>query len=304
MITIHEGFAEAVRTNVERLREGERLFRAGNGLEGVHLMRTSSRRLRSTVRFLGSALDRADRRRLQRGLRDLMSALAPVRDWDVLIEAIGRTPGVAEEDSTKLRARVAGRREAVCLRMARHLEGPAYVALLSDLGRACEAGPDGQVGLAVAAPSRVMRAAEHALCAAPERWEEADDEALHEARKSVKRLRYAIEAFQPAFGRPLARMLERCRELQEAFGTVQDAAMFEQRLRTIRTFAAGQALAHAQARAEEARTRIPQLWERALGRRMMGRLALHLARRAAQRPEPAPRVPVTLLPPPPAQAAS
>lgn len=304
MITIHEGFAEAVRANVGRLREGERLLRTGDGVAGVHLMRTSSRRLRSAVQFLGGHVARARRRDLQRGLRRLMSALAPVRDWDVLLEAVDRTPGVAEKDAAKLRTSIVRRRGRACERMERYLGGEEHLALLADLAGACALAAPSSVGFVTAAPSRVLRAAEQALAAAPETWDATEDAALHEARKAVKRLRYALEAFQPGLGRPLARAMERCRELQEAFGVVQDAAMFSERLRAFRSFAAGQVLAHAQARSEAERARLPRLWDRALGERMLGRLASHLARRAARRPEPIPPVPVTLVPVPPAQAAS
>ncbi len=304
MITIHDGFAAAIRANIGRLREGERLLRTGQGEAGVHLMRTSSRRLRSTVQYLGRHLPRERRRGLQRGLRGLMSALAPARDLDVLLLAVDRTPGVSAEDASRLRGAIGRRREKACSRMERHLGGAAYSALLADLEAACALAGPPAVGLAIAAPSQVLRAVERALGAAPERWEASDEASLHEARKAVKRLRYALEAFQPGLGRPLDRAMERCREVQETFGVVQDAAMFSARLRALRSFAAGQVLAHAQARAEEARARLPRLWERALGERMLGRLASHLARRAARRPDPPPPVAVSLVQPLPAQAAS
>jgi CHAD domain-containing protein len=233
-----------------------------------------------------------------------MSALAPVRDWDVLLQAVDRTPGVATQDAARLRAAVGRRRDRAAGRMGRHLDGMELRVLRADLEGTCGRDGGSHAPLAAVAPSRVMRAVEQALVVAP-RWEETDDASLHEARKAVKRLRYALEAFQPGFGRTLARMMERCRELQEAFGAVQDAATFAVRLRTVRTFAAGQTLAHAQATAGAQRSRLPRLWERALGARMLGRLASHLARRAA-RPlvAPTPAAPVALLPSPPAQAAS
>src|SRR5258706_15198254 len=87
--TLAEGFVRAARQSIDKLREGEAMIRKDGDLEGVHLMRTSCRRLRATVKYLGDHLERKEQKTLQRGLQSLMTALGPVRDLDVLRGAIG-----------------------------------------------------------------------------------------------------------------------------------------------------------------------------------------------------------------------
>src|SRR5581483_5798601 len=87
-VTLAQGFAPAARQSLDKLREGEERIRRDGDLEGVHLMRTSCRRLRATVKYLGDHLGRRERRELQDGLRALMGALGPVRDLDVLRGAV------------------------------------------------------------------------------------------------------------------------------------------------------------------------------------------------------------------------
>src|SRR5262245_16651308 len=86
--TMSDLFTRAAREHLDRLIEGEKRVRAEGDLEGVHLMRTSCRRLRASLAYLGDHLDREERKTLQRGLRDLMATLSPVRDLDVLRAAV------------------------------------------------------------------------------------------------------------------------------------------------------------------------------------------------------------------------
>ena len=49
------------------------------------------------------------------------------------------------------------------------------------------------------------------------------DEELHDARKSVKRARYAAELAGPELGRKGGRYIEAAKELQDVLGEHQDA---------------------------------------------------------------------------------
>ena len=58
------------------------------------------------------------------------------------------------------------------------------------------------------------------------RIETLDAAALHELRKELKKLRYAVDALAPIFpGRKFADYLGSLKELQDAFGSLNDAAM-------------------------------------------------------------------------------
>jgi CHAD domain-containing protein len=282
MKTVGEAFAVAVRDHVATLREAEGMIRGGGGVEGVHRMRTSSRRLRSAVKYLGAHLPVATRAALQAGLKGLMAALGPVRDHDVLIGEIAKTPGIAAADAASLAEAVRKRRERPALGMLEWLSGPRHRALLDGLEEAAHLA--GSVPVTAAGPARITKAIAAVVASKPA-WGSAADEALHDTRKAVKKLRYALEAFQPAYGKAMGRMIEACRDLQEALGAVQDAAMFGEQLRGLRTFAAGQFIATVRGAAEAVKARLPKVWERALGRRMLGRLGAHLLRRIALEPE-------------------
>src|SRR5579863_4334202 len=94
VLTLATSFSQALREHLSRLREGERQVREQGELEGVHLMRTSARRLRATLKYLGDPLPREDRRALQRQLAELMTALGTVRDLDVLRRSIDSVPSL------------------------------------------------------------------------------------------------------------------------------------------------------------------------------------------------------------------
>jgi len=62
--------------------------------------------------------------------------------------------------------------------------------------------------------------------AAAERLDGHDrDLALHTARKAAKRLRYALEVAEPAFGKPARRLRGRTKRLQQALGSHQDTVV-------------------------------------------------------------------------------
>lgn len=285
-IALSDAFSAAVRESLARLREGEARVRESRDLEGIHLMRTSARRLRSAVKYLGAQLPKPVRRRLQTGLRDLMGALGPARDVDVLRDAIRRTEGLEPQDAARLDAAAAVRLQRALKRMEAALGAEAYPALLSELEAAVST-PGDAVPASRAGASRILAALEDVVALRPTSWEGAEEERLHDLRKSVKRLRYALEAFRPAYGKPVERMIERCRDLQEALGAVQDVAMFSGLLKGVRSFAAGQFLATVRARVAAVRTALPDLWDRAFRGRTARRLGAHLLARMV-RPEAPP----------------
>ena len=274
-------FAAAVRDQLARMKEGEAAFRATRDPEGIHAMRTAARRLRTAVRYLAGHLDGARRGSLKTGLRSLMRVLGPLRDLHVLVEAVRGMAELPDADRDQLSRRAEKRGERSAAGALAYLDGEKYRALLAGLEDSCRIDTPGAPA-AAEAPVRLFRAIGETLAHRPASWESAAEERLHETRKSVKRLRYALEAFRPAYGRPVAEAADRCRGLQEALGKIQDVAAFDSALRGHRTFAAGQFLACARMRATGARGLLDELWRRALGPKALGRLGAHLMRRAAR----------------------
>lgn len=274
-LALSESFRRAARQHLDRLAEGEKMIRVEGDLEGVHLMRTSCRRLRATLSYLGDHLDRDERKSLQRGLRDLMAALSPVRDLDVLRGALDQAK--AEDLGEEIEERLAN----ATVRMEEAIDGADYDNLCKGLERAIRAAKAGDP-VVFKAPARIMDAFSDVLRLKQADWSEAPEESLHDLRKAVKKLRYALEAFAPAYGRPVTRQIERCRDFQEALGTLQDAAAFAAHLQGIRTFAAGQFIATIRTRAEARKQDLPELWEKTFGPKGMARLGAHLFRRSVK----------------------
>ena len=275
-------FSTAVAAHLERLQEGERMVLVDGDLKGVHLMRTSCRRLRATVKYLGEPLPGKTRRALQDGLRSLMGSLGRVRDLDVLRGALDTVPALAAPEADDLRQSVEERRDRATQETRALLETAEYRTLLGDLRSAAGAAGDGRP-VTWAAPGRISEALSAVLGMQPRDWAAAPEESLHELRKGVKKIRYALEAFAPAYGRPVAKAVERCRDLQECLGVIQDASAFDALLRETPSFWSGQFLATVRARADREReTRLADLWDKAFGPKALGRLGGHLFRRAAR----------------------
>ena len=87
------------------------------------------------------------------------------------------------------------------------------------------------------------------------------DHWYHEIRKAAKRLRYAGEAVEPAFGAPAAALAENAENLQEVLGEHQDSVVARQALRELgarihlegeNAFTIGRLHALEQTRADEA----------------------------------------------------
>ncbi|RST16719.1 CYTH and CHAD domain-containing protein [Streptomyces sp. WAC05374] len=254
--------------------------------DAVHQMRVATRRLRSAFRSYRKVLDRRVTDPLAQELKWLAGELGVDRDQEVLTERL--TARVDALPVTLLlgpvRARLrawagAGRAEARARTLAA-LDSDRYTALLDALD-ALLADPPLRPAAAKAAGDVLPRAIlkEHARLAA--RVERAlalpaghdRDVALHEARKTAKRVRYAAEVAQPALGRPAKRFAKRVKAVQKALGEHQDSVVARDTLRelAIKAHAAGETaftwgLLHGreEALADRCERELPGLWERAV----------------------------------------
>jgi CHAD domain-containing protein len=202
--------------------------------DGVHDMRVATRRLRSTLRTFRSAL--GDAEHLRDELRWIALLLGAVRDGDVLADELIRdisgaapdmVPGVVTQRIRRRLGEDAGRARA---ELAEAMESPRYFAILDELDRQVEC--DDPTVTAKALRKRVrnrLAKADNGIEAvmrvglvAPS--DERDHE-LHEARKSYKKARYAVEVIAPDHGRKAARLIARLKALQDLLGEHQDAVV-------------------------------------------------------------------------------
>ena len=214
--------------------------------DSVHKMRVSSRRMRSAMQAYRRVLDRDATRPLTEELKWLAGELAPARDTEVMAERFTETvaglpaelvlgPVSAGLDRTFHRRQATAREQALAA-----LDGDRYLALqdaidalLADppLTRRAERPAGRELPASVRRTHRRLR----------NRMAEVDeqppgdprDAALHETRKAAKRLRYALEAAEPAVGKRARRLRKRLKPVQSLLGDHQDAAVARPVLREL-----------------------------------------------------------------------
>ncbi|MYT69691.1 MULTISPECIES: CYTH and CHAD domain-containing protein [unclassified Streptomyces] len=223
--------------------------------DAVHQMRVAARRMRSAFKTYKKILDPAATEPVAEELKWLGGELGIDRDHEVLTERL--TARIDDVPRTLLLGPVRGRLRiwAVARRQGsrRHtvavLDSKRYLALLDALDALLADPPllpaarkpaaDRLVAAALKDKARLAARIEHALSlpAGTDR-----DVAMHEARKSAKRARYAGEAAVPALGKQAKRFAKRMKAVQSLLGDHQDSVVARETLRqlAIQAHAAGE----------------------------------------------------------------
>lgn len=202
--------------------------------EYLHDLRVAHRRSRSLLRAFRDTMPAPRVARFSRELAWLGSVTGAVRDLDVwLLELEHRARGAPSVDRPGLHALadlVAERRTAARARLLRDLRGARFRRLCEDWARFLDTPvptrprtPAALHPIADGAGARIARAYRRARREGRAIDEASPDTALHELRKTCKRLRYLIDAFGDVLpkGKP-KRPLKALRGLQDVLGTFQD----------------------------------------------------------------------------------
>jgi CHAD domain-containing protein len=230
--------AHALRTLEPRVRADE--------FDSVHQMRVATRRLRATLRTFRQVIPPTDSEHLAAELQWLGHTLGAPRDGEVLSAHLSDTlrPLPPELVIGPVQARVQGhfapQRAAAHIALIEALDSPRYHRLLTELDRVAAGPPRGPRAAAPAREvlppavwrafrqaKRRMRTARHTP-AGPAR-----DVALHQARKSARRARYAAEAAAPAAGRPASKFAKQMKRVQSVLGEHQDTVLARQAARDL-----------------------------------------------------------------------
>lgn len=271
--------------------------------DSVHRMRVATRRLRSALKTFRPLVHPASAA-VREELAWLAAVLGVVRDAEVTAAAM-RQALAAEPPELVLgpvRNRVLGELRRIQLRgraaLLAELDGERYGRLLSALGALATAPlPDPGAATDRAVLRRVAKAvgaADWLLVRAADtspgegervRWplsaagESTRDFQLHEARKAVKRARYAVEVVAPAVGRPAARLVGDLTAVQELLGDQHDTVTAREQLRRWsrraeaageNTFTYGLLYGRQQALAERLEAGLPAVVEATTGGRHRG----------------------------------
>lgn len=263
--------------------------------DAVHKMRVATRRLRSALSTFRPLLDRSVTDPIRDELRWLAGVLGVARDAEVqrarFAEVIRSEPDelVMGPVARWIDRDWAQRHRTAHDALVRVLDEPRYFALLESLERLAIAPPftdlaaepaDTVLTKRVRRAYRRLRDEVRAVRAAATPQER--DHLLHEARKDAKRLRYAAEAVEPAFGAPAKDLAGAAEDLQEVLGEHQDSVVARENLREMavrahldgeNVFSFGRLHALEQARADQAERQFEGAWEALSAKRLRGWLA-------------------------------
>jgi CHAD domain-containing protein len=234
-----------LKVQVATLRSLEPKVRADE-FDSVHQMRVATRRLRATLRSFGMVIPRSATAKVAGELKWLGGLLGEARDGEVLprhlLASLEAVP--VELLIGPVQARVQGHfaplRAAAREQVVKAFGSVRYAKLLANLDQLAHDPPRGpQAG----APARdVLPAAVHkAYRQANRRMRragqaprgQARDVALHEARKSARRARYAAEAARPASSKPARTFARQMKKVQSVIGDHQDTVIARQASREL-----------------------------------------------------------------------
>lgn len=228
----------ALRGALSRISTSDLDARTGDG-EGIHRLRTSTRRLRSELHAFRNLVDPQWREPLERELKWLAGMLGGVRDLDVLAARLQKAASsLVDIDARALSPifrSLQERHGAAAADLQNSMRSERYHALRVMLQQAIErpllldaarepcrtALPP----LAIAAWRKLKKGARDLRPSDP-------DEKFHEVRKRAKRARYTAELIAPVlhrrFNRSLARFIRLTTQVQNTLGEHQDAIVASQ----------------------------------------------------------------------------
>ena len=201
----------------------------------VHEARKDLKRARAALRLLRPAVGERIYRRENALLRDGAHTLNAARDAKVLtqtVKSLRRTHHALRGDAVAALLRTLQANQAGLRRWQR--EHPAQLARTRGaLEQLCVRVMQWRVGIhgwSVLGPA-LKRIYKSGRRARPLVWARPTDGALHEWRKQVKYLRYALEILAPTRFRRWARLARQAKQLTDRLGEAHDRAMLAQKTR-------------------------------------------------------------------------
>ena len=203
--------------------------------DAVHQMRVATRRARSALQAFGGIIDRDATRPLCAELKWLATELGAARDGEVMLDRLTADLAaippalVAGPVQARITAHFTAELAQAGQSALAALDGQRYLRLLDALDALLADPPltpraERKAGKVLAKPvRRAARRLQHALAAVP--GAEDRDAAIHEARKTAKRARYAAEAAAPVLGCMASRQAAQAKELQQLLGDHHDSVV-------------------------------------------------------------------------------
>lgn len=206
--------------------------------EFLHDLRVAMRRARSLLTRMRGVLPAEPAAALAAELRWLGSETGALRDLDVYLERLGgyraELPQAMQADIEPLHAYLDARREATLIALRAAIDSPRYAQMMDAWRRLAEGdalGTRGGQRLSVVAGTEIRRAHQRLVREGRAISSDSPPAALHELRKTAKKLRYLLESFQPILpADDLDRVVSALKRLQESLGLFQDLTVQAEKL--------------------------------------------------------------------------
>jgi CHAD domain-containing protein len=238
--------------------------------ESLHQLRVAARRVRAFLTVAGDYVDTEWAREIKGGMRDLGRASNEARDIDILLENLRE-----QISSLDLRDQAAGAALARTLEEDRHELQQALVAMLNSgsYRRVLDRMALPAVPAAEPPARKLDQLAGRELRRLVKRvrglGKRPDDDALHDLRINVKRVRYATELGGVPSNKRTRRVIKAATRMQDVLGEHQDSVMGEERLREVAyrldtsgvAFVAGRLAEREQIRRVEIHHGLPAAWK-------------------------------------------
>ena len=268
----------AIANSVDRLVVHETGVLHDDDVAAVHQARVATRRLRSDLHTFRGMLQTEPVQELRAELRWLGAELGAVRDLDVLRARLhdhnARLPTSAANTAERVVRRLDADRQAAGRELIAAIKSTRYERLRESLLRASSHPPFNDDALR-ATPADVANAVKQPWKklrnAVDELGDEPSDDSLHQIRIRAKRVRYAAEASEPLFGKPMRRFAKAVTAVQELLGEHHDSVVAEawiaktaEQCSTSEAYAAGMLAQVEREYAFAARAAFPDVWDSVL----------------------------------------
>jgi CHAD domain-containing protein len=231
--------AMLVDKRLKRLLESADFTSAEDPVEAVHDLRVASRRIRAFLEVFVPLLDEDISRSARKPVRRVTRSAGALRDWDVQKALLEKRLAAAELDSERAALehvlehveRERARAEKATTKKLKKLDGDGVRhAVCAALGEAVAGLPTAGVDTAQFAWTTLTS------LAAAARYDAAGDrgtraERMHATRVDLKRLRYALELFEPVLRPSYRELYTSVVELQDLLGSHHDLVVLGERIR-------------------------------------------------------------------------
>lgn len=220
-------------TNAQAFEQHTPGVREGEDPRAVHQMRVATRRMRAALRLFADLLP-AEASSLDAELSWIAGQLGARRDLDVQVCRLREGAAELGLSATLVPygAWLEDQRQRAQAELASAIESPRFQNLMQQLHRSSGWTPnvEADAPLLEEAPRRLRRTYRKLRRRVRRIDKHSPTTALHQVRICAKRLRYAAEFFQVAYGKPAQRLAKRLTSLQDLLGDLQDSVVGTQRI--------------------------------------------------------------------------